>query len=130
MGFWKSVFLWFWVVLWCMAVMICTVLFKGVLPPLSLIYFFTDSLTPQQHPEFNFLLRDRVCALVIKLFSPNIKYRASVPASMQQATPLDKPYFPIAMRLLRLVSVLIQKYYPLLVGIGFVFVFLLNCILS
>ncbi|XP_047499034.1 protein MON2 homolog isoform X3 [Penaeus chinensis] len=67
------------------------------------------------HPEFNFLLRDRVCALVIKLFSPNIKYRASVPASVQQATPLDKPYFPIAMRLLRVVSVLIQKYYPLLV---------------
>ncbi|KAK4313902.1 hypothetical protein Pmani_014784 [Petrolisthes manimaculis] len=67
------------------------------------------------HPEFTFLLRDRVCALVIKLFSPNIKYRASVPASVQQATPLDKPYFPIAMRLLRLVSVLIQKYYPLLV---------------
>ncbi|XP_071551599.1 protein MON2 homolog isoform X2 [Panulirus ornatus] len=67
------------------------------------------------HPEFNFLLKDRVCALVIKLFSPNIKYRASVPASVQQATPLDKPYFPIAMRLLRVVSVLIQKYYPLLV---------------
>ncbi|XP_066938872.1 protein MON2 homolog isoform X2 [Macrobrachium rosenbergii] len=67
------------------------------------------------HPEFNFLLKERVCALVIKLFSPNIKYRASVPASVQQATPLDKPYFPIAMRLLRVVSVLIQKYYPLLV---------------
>uniref|UniRef100_A0A0N7ZAU2 Protein MON2 homolog n=1 Tax=Scylla olivacea TaxID=85551 RepID=A0A0N7ZAU2_SCYOL len=67
------------------------------------------------HTEFNFLLKDRVCALVIKLFSPNIKYRTSVPASMQQATPLDKPYFPIAMRLLRVVSVLIQKYYPLLV---------------
>ncbi|MCL4134296.1 UNVERIFIED_CONTAM: hypothetical protein GTU68_008829, partial [Idotea baltica] len=67
------------------------------------------------HPEFTFLLKDRVCALVIKLFSPNLKYRTSIPASIQQATPLDKPYFPIAMRLLRVVSILIQKYYPLLV---------------
>lgn len=58
-----------------------------------------------------------MCALVIKLFSPNIKYRNSVPASLQQATPLDKPYFPISMRLLRVVSILIQKYHSLLVRI-------------
>jgi len=58
-----------------------------------------------------------VCALVIKLFSPNIKYRNSVPPSLQQATPLDKPYFPISMRLLRVVSILIQKYHFLLVNI-------------
>ncbi|XP_012277509.1 protein MON2 homolog isoform X2 [Orussus abietinus] len=68
-----------------------------------------------EHPEFSFLLKERVCALVIKLFSPNIKYRNSVPASLQQATPLDKPYFPISMRLLRVVSVLVQKYHSLLV---------------
>lgn len=68
-----------------------------------------------QHPEFSFLLKERVCALVIKLFSPNIKYRSSLPASIHQATPLDKPYFPISMRLLRVVSVLIQKYHSLLV---------------
>ncbi|RXG68969.1 Protein MON2-like protein [Armadillidium vulgare] len=68
-----------------------------------------------KHPEFTFLLKDRVCALVIKLFSPNLKYRTSVPASIHQATPLDKPYFHIAMRLLRVVSILIQKYYPLLI---------------
>ncbi|XP_063218937.1 protein MON2 homolog [Bacillus rossius redtenbacheri] len=68
-----------------------------------------------QHPEFSFLLKERVCALVIKLFSPNIKYRNSVPASVQQATSLDKPYFPISVRLLRVVSVLIQKYHALLV---------------
>lgn len=53
---------------------------------------------------------------MIKLFSPNIKYRNSVPASLQQATPLDKPYFPISMRLLRVVSILIQKYHSLLVN--------------
>jgi hypothetical protein len=68
-----------------------------------------------QHPEFSFLLKERVCALVIKLFSPNIKYRSSIPASVQQATPLDKPYFPISMRLLRVVSILIQRYHSLLV---------------
>lgn len=55
---------------------------------------------------------------MIKLFSPNIKYRNSVPASLQQATPLDKPYFPISMRLLRVVSILIQKYHSLLVNIS------------
>ncbi|XP_075218459.1 mon2 homolog, regulator of endosome-to-Golgi trafficking isoform X2 [Lycorma delicatula] len=68
-----------------------------------------------QHPEFSFLLKERVCALVIKLFSPNIKYRSCVPASVQQATPLDKPYFPISVRLLRVVSILVQKYHSLLV---------------
>ncbi|KAG8331656.1 Endocytosis and vacuole integrity protein [Homalodisca vitripennis] len=38
-----------------------------------------------------------------------------MPASVQQATPLDKPYFPISVRLLRVVSVLIQKYHSLLI---------------
>lgn len=82
-------------------------LLESVLTNFSSVFF--------QHPEFSFLLKERVCALVIKLFSPNIKYRSSVPASVQQATPLDKPYFPISMRLLRLVSILIQKYHSLLV---------------
>lgn len=68
--------------------------------------------------EFGFLLKERVCALVIKLFSPNIKYRSTVPASVQQATPFDKPYFPISMRLLRVVSVMIQKYHILLVSLS------------
>ncbi|XP_067205891.1 protein MON2 homolog isoform X2 [Linepithema humile] len=82
-------------------------LLESVLTNFSSVFF--------KHPEFSFLLKERVCALVIKLFSPNIKYRNSVPASLQQATPLDKPYFPISMRLLRVVSILIQKYHSLLV---------------
>lgn len=61
------------------------------------------------------MLKERVCALVIKLFSPNIKYRSIVQVNAQQSTPLDKPYFPISMRLLRVVSILIQKYHSLLV---------------
>lgn len=68
-----------------------------------------------KNAEFSFLLKERVCALVIKLFSPNIKYRSTIPASVQQATPFDKPYFPISMRLLRVVSILIQKYHVLLI---------------
>ncbi|XP_066601178.1 protein MON2 homolog isoform X2 [Prorops nasuta] len=82
-------------------------LLESVLTNFSSVFF--------KHPEFSFLLKERVCALVIKLFSPNIKYRNSVPASIQQATPLDKPYFPISMRLLRVVSILIQKYHFLLI---------------
>lgn len=53
-----------------------------------------------------------MCSLVIKLFSPNIKYRNTIPASVQQATP----FFPLSMRLLRVVSILIQKYHNLLVS--------------
>lgn len=79
--------------------------------------------------EFSFLLKERVCALVIKLFSPNIKYRTgaggnpnamvNIPGGQAAAAAVsqqyDKPYFPISMRLLRVVSILIQKYHSLLV---------------
>lgn len=82
-------------------------LLESVLAQFSSVFY--------KNAEFSFLLKERVCALVIKLFSPNIKYRSSVPASIHQATPFDKPYFPISMRLLRVVSVLIQRYHVLLV---------------
>ncbi|KAJ8401396.1 hypothetical protein AAFF_G00386270 [Aldrovandia affinis] len=66
-----------------------------------------------QHQEFSFLLKERVCPLVIKLFSPNIKFRqGSVTPS---PGPVEKPYFPICMRLLRVVTVLIKHFYSLLV---------------
>ncbi|XP_066580371.1 protein MON2 homolog isoform X1 [Amia ocellicauda] len=67
-----------------------------------------------QHQEFSFLLKERVCPLVIKLFSPNIKFRQGSNASASPA-PVEKPYFPICMRLLRVVSVLIKHFYSLLV---------------
>ncbi|KAL3172769.1 hypothetical protein MRX96_012808 [Rhipicephalus microplus] len=56
-----------------------------------------------RHPEFRFLLKERVCPLVIKLFSPNAR----------QAP--DRPFFPISMRLVRVVSVLIHRFYGTLV---------------
>ncbi|KAL6106412.1 mon2 [Pungitius sinensis] len=65
-----------------------------------------------EHQEFSFLLKERVCPLVIKLFSPNIKFRQGSGAS---PAPVEKPYFPICMRLLRVVSVLIKHFYSLLV---------------
>uniref|UniRef100_A0A286XII2 Protein MON2 homolog n=1 Tax=Cavia porcellus TaxID=10141 RepID=A0A286XII2_CAVPO len=61
-----------------------------------------------------FLLKERVCPLVIKLFSPNIKFRQGSSTSSSPA-PVEKPYFPICMRLLRVVSVLIKQFYSLLV---------------
>lgn len=71
---------------------------------------------PSQHQEFSFLLKERVCPLVIKLFSPNIKFRqGSSSSSAASPAPVEKPYFPICMRLLRVVSVLIKHFYSLLV---------------
>lgn len=61
------------------------------------------------------LLKERVCALVIKLFSPNVKHRTVTQSNVQIEANIDKPYFPISMRLLRLVSILIQKYHSILV---------------
>ncbi|MGH0161488.1 UNVERIFIED_CONTAM: hypothetical protein FKN15_041044 [Acipenser sinensis] len=66
-----------------------------------------------QHQEFSFLLKERVCPLVIKLFSPNIKFRQGSNSTSSPA-PVEKPYFPICMRLLRVVSVLIKHFYTLL----------------
>lgn len=84
---------------------------------LELLETVLSSFAPvfYKNPEFSFLLKERVCALVIKLFSPNIKYRTVIQQNAQQVAPHDKPYFPISMRLLRVVSILIQKYHRLLV---------------
>ncbi|XP_065358629.1 protein MON2 homolog [Calliphora vicina] len=70
-----------------------------------------------ENRDFRLLLKERVCALVIKLFSPNVKHRALPTQNVNgnANTPSDKPYFPISMRLLRLVAILIQKYHTILV---------------
>ena len=68
-----------------------------------------------QHYEFSFLLKDRVCPLIIKLFSPSLKYRQGVPTPAATSAT-EKPYFPIVMRLLRIVAVLITHYYTLMVS--------------
>uniref|UniRef100_T2MA63 Protein MON2 homolog n=1 Tax=Hydra vulgaris TaxID=6087 RepID=T2MA63_HYDVU len=64
------------------------------------------------HPEFCYLLKERVCPLIIKLFSPNIKYKIS---GVSTPTIIEKPLFSLSVRLLRVVSVLIKQFYTLLI---------------
>uniref|UniRef100_A0A1I7XFC8 Protein MON2 homolog n=1 Tax=Heterorhabditis bacteriophora TaxID=37862 RepID=A0A1I7XFC8_HETBA len=80
-----------------------------------------ECLIYYQHPEFCELLKDEVCPLVISLFSPNLKSvqvssqhpfsRASI--STSGVLP-DRPYFPIAMRVVRIIVVLLSFYHQLL----------------
>ncbi|KAM3959984.1 LOW QUALITY PROTEIN: mon2 homolog, regulator of endosome-to-Golgi trafficking [Aphomia sociella] len=74
--------------------------------------------------EFRFLLKEHVCALIIRLFSPNVKYRAALPAlhipggaSGAAGSPAaaERPHFPVTMRLLRLVAIIVHKYHNILV---------------
>lgn len=57
-----------------------------------------------------------MCPLVIKLFSPSLKYRQGLPPPPSPA-PVEKPFFPIVMRLLRIVGILIKNFYSLLVSL-------------
>ncbi|XP_054162002.1 protein MON2 homolog isoform X2 [Oppia nitens] len=79
-----------------------------------------------KHQEFSFLLKERVCQLVIKLFSPNTKLRTqtlNLQTNALQTT--DKPFWPITVRLMRIVSVLIQKFYTMLITESEIFLSLL-----
>ncbi|EPB74166.1 ST7 protein [Ancylostoma ceylanicum] len=73
-----------------------------------------------RHPEFCDLLESEVCPLVIKLFSPSLKsahvssQHPSSRSSSSLASPTDRPYFPIAMRLVRIILCLISLYHQLL----------------
>ncbi|KAI2796229.1 Endocytosis and vacuole integrity protein [Blomia tropicalis] len=106
-----------------------------------------------KHPEFSFLLKEKVCQLIIKLFSPNIKQRGSqfsflsplLPKQMNNSTynsptttnsslngnhhqmsnssaisttPVQlaqTSFWPITVRLMRIVSVLIRNFFEVLV---------------
>ena len=61
-----------------------------------------------QHQQFKMLLKERVCSLVIKLFSPNLKYK------MNTLNQDMKPSYAITSKLLRVVAVLILQYHELL----------------
>ena len=75
------------------------------------------------------MVKQEVCQLVIKLFSPSLKvcllsplYSLVQPASSRSSLaglPSEKPYFPIAMRLVRVVVVLLTNYHQILVRFGF-----------
>ncbi|VDM51904.1 unnamed protein product [Angiostrongylus costaricensis] len=73
-----------------------------------------------KHQEFCDLLKSEVCPLVIKLFSPSLKstqvssqHVSSRPSSIINS-PNDRPYFPIAMRLVRIILCIITLYHHLL----------------
>ena len=61
-----------------------------------------------QHQQFKLLLKERVCSLVIKLFSPNLKYKMS---GSQQLNQDMKPSYAITSKLLRVVAVLTLQYH-------------------
>ncbi|CAJ0930938.1 unnamed protein product, partial [Mesorhabditis belari] len=82
-----------------------------------------------KHTEFAALLKEDVCPLVIKLFSPNVKsFQASYQGSSANTTvsnsPL-RPSFPVAMRLIRILVYLIGLYHELLATECEIFVSLL-----
>ena len=70
------------------------------------------------HPQFRVLLKERVCSLVIKLFSPNIKYK--MPSANYEgggaggAGGAEKPCYAITSKLLRVVGILILEYHDIL----------------
>lgn len=67
-----------------------------------------------QHREFTLLLKEKVCSLVIKLFSPNIKYRGGSAHPGGGMSAQDKPFYPITSKLMRVVSILILEYHDIL----------------
>ena len=52
-----------------------------------------------QHQQYKLLLKERVCSLVIKLFSPNLKYKMGGSGNQQHQDM--KPSYAITSKLLR-----------------------------
>ena len=71
-----------------------------------------------QIPEFGQMLKEQICPLVIKLFSPSIKHHRNLSSSSTASNlpPSDRPSFVISMRLLKIVAALVQQYYQRLVS--------------
>jgi hypothetical protein len=89
-------------------------------------------------PEMCFILKERVCPLLIKLFSPSTKLKInssiqsnlSISQSMNQSNQSGDQksvqYFSIVSRLIRIVFVLIQLYFELLITESEIFLSLLT----
>ena len=85
---------------------------------LLLLAFMVEFLC-DQIPEFGQMLKEQICPLVIKLFSPSIKHHRTLSSSSNSSSnlpPSDRPSFVISMRLLKIVSALVQQYYQRLVS--------------
>ncbi|KAK6024628.1 hypothetical protein OSTOST_09559, partial [Ostertagia ostertagi] len=81
---------------------------------------YPEKLSRSIFQKFCDLLKSEVCPLVIKLFSPSLKsahvssQHPSSRSSTGVGSPTDRPYFPIAMRLVRIILCLISLYHQLL----------------
>jgi hypothetical protein len=66
-----------------------------------------------QRPEFSGLVKERVCPLTIKLFSPSSNTKdLSFSSSLTQ---MDKPNFPLFVRLVRILVILVSNFFSQLV---------------
>ena len=83
----------------------------------------------------SFLLKERICPLLIKLFSPSTKLKAytatttsavtSMLTNQGSATSVEKSYYLIVSRLIRIVFVLLKTYFELLITESEIFLSLL-----
>ena len=64
-----------------------------------------------RHPEFRFLLKEKVCALVIRMFSPSTARTTHGEQSQKAGRSLS---FAVMIRLLRITKALIMQFYNLL----------------
>lgn len=89
-----------------------------------------------------FILKERICPLLIKLFSPSTKLKLNVGATGSPSSPAsassgaDKQQasgaasFPVVARLIRIVYVLIKSYFELLITESEIFLSLLTKLLD
>ena len=65
-----------------------------------------------KHPEFCILVKDKVCPILISLFSPTIRPNTGTGQTSSQAP--EKAFFPITNRIMRIVKILVQHYFHLI----------------
>lgn len=90
----------------------------------------------KKNPEMCFILKERICPLLIKLFSPSTKLKinstsGSIQSNLSTAANQSNDqksvaYFSIVSRLIRIVFVLIQLYFELLITESEIFLSLLT----
>jgi hypothetical protein len=91
-----------------------------------------------KNPEMSFILKERICPLLIKLFSPSTKQKGQQLQNSSQTSPSsssslalasssnDQKNFGIVSRLIRIVFVLIKSYFELLITESEIFLSLLT----
>lgn len=83
------------------------------------------------NPEMSFVLKERICPLLIKLFSPTSKNKGnstggSSSSSASTSNNGDQKTFAVVSRLIRIVFILVKNYFELLVTENEIFLSLLT----